>query len=63
MCCEEKGALQSPETRAKIVANPRVRRVETRHGGDCAFLCPDHGDAGFWAEKTLPDFLLVTVEG
>ncbi len=51
------------ETRAKLRANCRVRLVETRHGGHCAFLSPDHGDEGFWAERTLLDFLLMTVEG
>jgi uncharacterized protein len=53
----------TPETRAKLLANARVRLVETPHGGHCAFLSPDHGDEGFWAERTLLDFLLVTVEG
>lgn len=53
----------TPETRAKLLANPRVRLVETPHGGHCAFLSPDHGNEGFWAEKTLLEFLLVTVEG
>jgi hypothetical protein len=53
----------TPETRAKLLANPRVRLVETRHGGHCAFLSLEPGDAGFWAERTLLDFLLVTVEG
>lgn len=53
----------TPETRRKFLANSRVRLVETRHGGHCAFLSPDSGDAGFWAERTLLDFLLVTVEG
>lgn len=51
------------ETRAKILANARVRLVETRHGGHCAFLSLEPGDAGFWAERTLLEFLLVTVEG
>ena len=51
------------ETRGKLLANGRVRLVETRHGGHCAFLSPEPGDAGFWAERTLLDFLLVTVEG
>jgi predicted alpha/beta-fold hydrolase len=51
------------ETRGKILANSRVRLVETRHGGHCAFLSLEPGDAGFWAEKTLLDLLLVTVEG
>ncbi len=53
----------TPETRGKLVANSRVRLVETRHGGHCAFLSPEPGDAGFWAERTLVDFLLMTVEG
>ena len=53
----------TPETRGKLLANSRVRLVETRHGGHCAFLSPEPGDAGFWAERTLLDFLLVTVEG
>jgi predicted alpha/beta-fold hydrolase len=53
----------TPETRGKLLANSRVRLVETRHGGHCAFLSPEPGDAGFWAERTLLDFLLMTVEG
>ncbi|MGB6690851.1 MAG: alpha/beta fold hydrolase [Terracidiphilus sp.] len=53
----------TPETRGKLLANRRVRLVETRHGGHCAFLSPEPGDAGFWAERTLLDFLLGTVEG
>jgi uncharacterized protein len=51
------------ETRAKLVANPRVVLVETRHGGHCAFLSLEPGNAGFWAERTLLGFLLATVEG
>jgi predicted alpha/beta-fold hydrolase len=53
----------TPDTRAKLVANTRVMLVETRHGGHCAFLSLDPGDAGYWAERTLLDFLLATVEG
>jgi predicted alpha/beta-fold hydrolase len=51
------------DTRAKLVANPGVVLVETRHGGHCAFLSLEPGDAGYWAERTLLDFLLATVEG
>jgi uncharacterized protein len=51
------------ETRDKLLANNRVRLVETRYGGHCAFLSPEPGDAGFWAERTLLNFLLMTVEG
>ncbi len=53
----------TPETHAKLVTNPRVMLVETRHGGHCAFLSLEPGDAGYWAERTLLDFLLATVEG
>ena len=53
----------TPVTRSKLLANSRVRLVETRHGGHCAFLSLEPGDAGFWAERTLLDFLLATVEG
>ena len=53
----------TPDTRAKLVANPRVMLVETQHGGHCAFLSLEPGDAGFWAERTLLDFLHATVEG
>jgi hypothetical protein len=47
-----------PSTRAALLANPRVRLVETRHGGHCAFLAPAAGYDGYWAEKMLLDFLL-----
>jgi predicted alpha/beta-fold hydrolase len=53
----------TPDTRAKLAANPRVILVETRHGGHCAFLSLEPGDAGYWAERTLLDFLLATAEG
>jgi uncharacterized protein len=53
----------TPGTRAKLVDNPRVMLVEARPGGHCAFLSLEPGDAGHWAEKTLLDFLLATVEG
>lgn len=51
----------SPETRAKIVANPHITYLETEHGGHCAFLAaPDSasGDDGYWAETTLLRFIL-----
>lgn len=53
----------APDTRAKLVANLRVMLVETWRGGHCAFLSLEPGGAGFWAERTLLDFLLATVEG
>jgi predicted alpha/beta-fold hydrolase len=53
----------TPDTRTKLVANPRVVLIETRHGGHCAFLSLEQGDGGYWAERTLLDFLLATIEG
>jgi predicted alpha/beta-fold hydrolase len=47
-----------PATRAALLANSRVRLVETAHGGHCAFLAPAVGYDGYWAEKMLLDFLL-----
>ncbi|MEO5937117.1 MAG: alpha/beta hydrolase, partial [Terriglobales bacterium] len=45
-----------PETRAKLLANPHVRLIETAHGGHCAFLADANGYDGRWAEKTVVDF-------
>ncbi len=50
-----------PDTRAALMANPRVRLVETKHGGHCAFLAPAIGYDGYWAEKALLEFLLSVV--
>jgi uncharacterized protein len=47
-----------PSTRDALLANHRVRLVETAHGGHCAFLAPATGYDGYWAEKMLLDFLL-----
>jgi len=45
-----------PETRARIVANPHIDFVETRHGGHCAFLA--RRSAGVhWAEATVVRYL------
>lgn len=46
-----------PETRAKIIANPHINFVETRHGGHCAYLSRDHGDEIHWAEATVIRYL------
>jgi len=47
-----------PQTRAKLLANPRVTFVESRHGGHCAFLSRDPGNEIHWAEATVLRFLL-----
>ena len=51
-----------PGTRAALLANRQVRLVETAHGGHCAFLAPAKDYDGYWAEKTLLDFLLAVTK-
>jgi predicted alpha/beta-fold hydrolase len=48
----------TPETRAKIMANPNIALVETAHGGHCAYLGVDRGDEIHWAESTVIRYLL-----
>jgi predicted alpha/beta-fold hydrolase len=48
----------TPATRSAILANPDITLIETPHGGHCAFLCQDSGDAIHWAESTVVRFLL-----
>jgi predicted alpha/beta-fold hydrolase len=45
-----------PETRAKLLANPHITFVETRHGGHCAYLSRDPGNEIHWAEATVIRF-------
>ena len=49
-----------PDTRKALLANPAVRLLETAHGGHCAFLAPAVAYDGYWAEKRLLDFLLLS---
>ncbi len=52
-----------PETRSRILGNPNITFIETKHGGHCGFLAfprPDgetDGDDGYWAESTLMGFI------
>ena len=51
----------TPETVAKIEANPHIALLQTDRGGHCAFLTkPDQASSndGYWAETTLLRFLL-----
>ena len=47
-----------PETRAKLLDNPHIAFVETRHGGHCAYLSRDQGNDIHWAEAAVMRFLL-----
>jgi hypothetical protein len=46
-----------PDSRAKILANPHIAFVETRHGGHCAYLSRDPGNEIHWAEAAVIRFL------
>jgi predicted alpha/beta-fold hydrolase len=45
-----------PETRERILANPHIHFVESRHGGHCAFLARRPADI-HWAEATVVRYL------
>jgi uncharacterized protein len=45
-----------PETRAKILANPKITFLESDHGGHCAFLAQPNGYDGRWAELQIIAF-------
>jgi hypothetical protein len=47
----------SPETRAKIAANPNISFVESHDGGHCSFLAAPDGYDGRWAERRVVEFL------
>jgi len=47
----------SAETRARLLANPRIVFAETSHGGHCAFLSRRTAGDVHWAEATLVRFL------
>jgi hypothetical protein len=47
-----------PETRARLIANPHIAFVETRHGGHCAYLSRDPGNEIHWAEAAVLRYLL-----
>ncbi len=47
----------TPETRARILENPHIQFVQTRHGGHCAFLARRPADV-HWAEDTVTRYLI-----
>lgn len=46
----------TPDTRARILDNPHIRFIETRHGGHCAFLAQRSASV-HWAEDTVVRYL------
>jgi hypothetical protein len=51
-----------PETRARILLNPHIAFVESRHGGHCAFLGRGSGNDIHWAEATVVRYLQAVAE-
>lgn len=46
-----------PETRQKILSNPKITFIEAEDGGHCSFLADPDGDDGRWAERQIVRFL------
>jgi uncharacterized protein len=53
----------TPKTRARLLANPHIVFVETRHGGHCAFLGRASGDDIHWAEAAVIRYLVEVSTG
>lgn len=51
------------ETHAKLKANPHVTLLETEHGGHCAYLSEEKGEAIHWAEATVIRWLNAVCDG
>jgi uncharacterized protein len=47
----------TPETAARIRANPHITYLESPHGGHCAFLAEPNGYDGRWAERQIVEFV------
>ena len=41
-----------------VVDNPHIRTIVTPHGGHCGFVASPNGYDGYWAERTVIDFLV-----
>ena len=46
---------------ARVIGNPNITTVITSHGGHCGFICDATVDDGYWAERTVVEFLLRTL--
>ena len=58
LCAQDDPFIRfTEETRAKLLANPHIVFVETRHGGHCAYLSRGHGNEVHWAEATVIRYL------
>ena len=63
LCAQDDPFIRlTSETRSKLLANPFITFVETRHGGHCAYLSKDGGDAIHWAEAAVIRYLQAATE-
>jgi uncharacterized protein len=46
----------------KVAGNPHIRTVITSHGGHCGFVSQSVDDDGYWAERTVVDFVADRIE-
>ena len=54
--------VMTPQTEAKLNANPDVTYLRPEHGGHCAFLAEPDGYDGRWAEKQIIGFIAYQLE-
>jgi uncharacterized protein len=63
LCAEDDPFIRlSPETRARLLANPYIHFVESRRGGHCAFLAR-RSEGVHWAEATVVRYLQAVAAG
>jgi uncharacterized protein len=64
LCAQDDPFIRiTPTTRARLLSNPHIVFVETRHGGHCAFLGPAPGDDIHWAEAAVIRYLVEVSTG
>jgi predicted alpha/beta-fold hydrolase len=62
LCAEDDPFIRlSAGTRARILANPHITFVGSRHGGHCAFLSRRSSEGVHWAEAAVVRFLQAVV--
>ena len=63
LCAQDDPFIRiTPETRARILLNPHIAFVESRHGGHCAFLSRRSTGDVHWAEATVVRYLQAVAE-
>ncbi len=47
----------APFRERRLVENPHITTIITSHGGHCGFVAESNGYDGYWAEKSVVDFV------